>query len=55
MSEESATKADLDWYYDISSWAGYSDFIGSNNSIETPPNYLTKAHKHVKIAYDSEG
>ena len=55
VSEKSATKADLSWYYDISSWAGYSDFIGSNNNIETPPNYLTKAHKHVKISYDSEG
>ena len=51
VSETNAVKINLDWYYDISSWAGYSDFVGSNFNIETPPNYLTKPHKHVKIPY----
>ena len=55
VSETNANKIDLNWYYDISSWAGYSDFIGSNNNVETPPNHLTTPHKHVKIPYDSEG
>ena len=41
----------LDWYYDISSWKGYCDYLGSSFSIETPPDYLTKPHTHVKIPY----
>ena len=55
VSEKNANRVDLSWYYDISSWSGYSDFIGSNFDINTPLNYLTKSHKHVKIPYDSEG
>ena len=55
VSEENATKINLDWYYDISSWGGYRNFLASDFIIETPPNYLTKTHKHVKIPYDSEG
>jgi hypothetical protein len=51
VSEESATKVDLEWYYDLSDWAGYRNFLASNFSIETPPEHLTKPHKHVKIPY----
>ena len=51
VSEESATKIDLEWCYDISDWGGYRDFLASDFSIETPPKYLTKPHKHVKIPY----
>ena len=55
VSEATATKLDLEWYYDISNWRGYRDFLTSNFCIETPPEHLTKPHKHVKIPYDSEG
>ena len=51
VSEKKSTKINLDWYYDISSWEGYRTFLGSDFSIETPPSYLTKPHKHVKIPY----
>ncbi len=51
VSTKNATKINLDWYYDISSWEGYRIFLGSSFSIETPPDYLTMAHKHIKIPY----
>lgn len=51
VSTKNASKIDLDWYYDISSWEGYQAFLGSPFSIEVPPSYLTRAHTHVKIPY----
>ena len=51
ISEKSATKINLDWYYDISTWSGYRDYLGSKYSIKTPEERLTKPHKHVKIPY----
>jgi hypothetical protein len=55
VNESTAHIHPIDWYYDISTWAGYSDFHASDFSIETPPEHLTKPRKHVKIPYDSEG
>ena len=56
VNEENATKIGLDWYYDISSWGGYRDFLASEFSIEKPPEALTKAHKHAKLPYiEDEG
>ena len=55
IQEEDAIYADLPWYYDISNWQGYLDYMGSENKIKKPINALTKPHKHVKIPYDSEG
>ena len=51
VSEKNATKIDLDWYHDISSWSGYRNFLASDFSIDKPPDYLTKPHQHVKIPY----
>ncbi len=51
IDETNANKMELDWYYDISSWSGYRNFLASNYSIETPNEALTKPHKHVKIPY----
>lgn len=51
VNEKSATKIDLDWYYDISSWSGYRDFLASDFSVDKPPEALTKAHKHAKLPY----
>jgi len=51
VSEKSATTVNLNWYYDISNWNGYRNFLASDFSIETPPEHLTKPHKHVKIPY----
>ena len=51
VSEENATKINLDWYYDISDWSGYRNFLASDFSIESPPDYLPKPRKHVNIPY----
>ena len=51
ISETKANKVDLDWYYNISSWGGYRNFLASNFSIETPIEALTKSHKHAKLPY----
>tara|TARA_Y100001973_G_scaffold72927_1_gene106388 strand:+ start:176 stop:1060 length:885 start_codon:yes stop_codon:yes gene_type:complete len=51
IDETNANKMDLDWYYDISNWSGYRNFLASDFSIETPNEDLTKPRKHVKIPY----
>jgi len=51
VSEKNAAKVDLDWYYDISNWSGYRDFLASNNIVIKPEEGLTKAHIHVKLPY----
>ena len=51
VSDETATTAELEWHYDLSTWEGYRAFLGSEYFIETPKEELTKPHKHVKIPY----
>ena len=51
VNEKNATKIDLSWYYDISSWSGYRDFLASDFSVEKPSEALTKARKHAKLPY----
>jgi len=51
VSEKSATKIELEWCYDLSTWSGYREFLASDFYVETPPKHLTKPHKHVKIPY----
>jgi hypothetical protein len=51
VSEKKASKVDVGWYYDISSWSGYRNFLASEFSVEKPLEALTKTHKHVKIPY----
>ena len=51
VSEETATKIEIDWYYDLSRWEEYCQFLGSKYFIKTPKEELTRPHKHVKIPY----
>ena len=51
VSDENAESVALEWYYDISTWGGYRDFLASNFSLEKPADHLTKPHQHVKIPY----
>jgi hypothetical protein len=55
VGEQACNKVDLPWFFDISNWAGYRDFLASNNVIETPAKNLTMPHQHVKIPYTSGG
>jgi len=43
-----------DWFYDISTWAGYREYLASEYLIKKPANNLTKARQHVKIPYIKE-
>jgi hypothetical protein len=51
VSENRATKIEVEWYYDLSRWDEYCSFLGSDYFVETPKEELTKPHKHVKIPY----
>ena len=54
VCENSSFKHELEWFYDISTWQGFRDYLASENFIETPNPDLTKARQHVKIPYTSE-
>jgi len=54
IHDEEALNVCVDWYCDISTWSGYCDFLGSPNSIETPPKALTATHRHVMIPYKED-
>ena len=45
---------EIEWFYDVSSWSEYCNFLASENIIEIPFEDLTRPHKHVKIPYTSE-
>jgi hypothetical protein len=51
LSEEDAVVAPIDWYYDISNWQGYTEYLGSENVVETPRKELTTPHAHAIIPY----
>jgi len=51
LSEKSGIYAEIDWHYDISTWQGYVEYLGSENIIETPRKELTLPHTHVNIPY----
>ena len=46
---------DLEWHYNVSKWADYTDYISSDNLLEKPLDDLTRPRQHVTIPYDSEG
>ena len=54
VDTSSAFHQEIEWFYDVSLWAGYCNFLASENIIEIPFEDLTKPHKHVKIPYTSE-
>ena len=51
VNESEAYKQEVQWFYDLTSWAGYGEFMGSENFIKKPSNNLIKSHKHVKLPY----
>jgi|TARA_R110001583_G_scaffold28213_12_gene100409 hypothetical protein len=54
VEDKNAHKVELDWHYNISDWGGYRNFLSSEHVINTPEEYLTKPHTHVKLPYTSE-
>jgi len=51
MSTENSNVVDIDWYYDISEWEKYKQYLGSDNFIKKPYEPLTKPHTHAIIPY----
>lgn len=54
LTTKKATVFDLEWYYNLSSWDQYRDYLGSDFLIKKPHDVLTKPHTHAKIPYTIE-
>jgi len=52
VNEDDASHVAVPWFFDVSNWSGYRNFLASDFSIETPEECLTKPHKHVTIPYE---
>jgi len=50
--QERATKVEVDWFYDGSTWGQYIDYLASDNIIEKPYKELVRPHKHEKFSYE---
>ena len=46
---KSATKVKLEWFYDLSSWQEYRNFLGSEHQIEKPYKPLTGPYTCAKL------
>ena len=53
VSTKSAEYCDIDWYYDISTWDGYREYMSSDNLLEIPKKELTLPRTHVNIPYNA--
>lgn len=51
LSEENSNKFETDWYYDISTYEGYSQYLGSVNFMKKPIKDLLGPRKDVKLPY----
>ena len=49
LDTKSATKIKLDWFYDLSSWSEYRNFLGSGQQIEKPYKPLTGPYACAKL------
>lgn len=47
--EEGAIRHELEWFFDISKWGEYTEYMGSEHTIEIPIKALTKSRKHAKL------
>jgi hypothetical protein len=49
LDTKSATKINIDWFYDLSSWSEYRKFLGSDHQIEKPYKPLTGPYACAKL------
>ena len=47
--EKDSLKHELEWFYDISDWDGYREYLGSEHTVEVPIKQLTKPRKHGRL------
>jgi hypothetical protein len=51
LSKVDAHIYECKWFYDLSTWGGYRDFLSSENYIKKPSESLTRPRKHGIIPY----
>jgi len=49
MDTDNGIKQEADWFFDLTSWQGYKNFLGSGHEIAKPYKDLTGPHRHVKL------
>ena len=50
--EKDSLKFELDWYYDISTWKGYREYLGSDHEIKVPYKGLTKPRMGDRLVFE---
>ena len=50
--EQDAIKNELEWYYDISTWKGYRDYLGSEYEVKVPYKGLTKPRMGDRLVFE---
>ena len=51
LNVRNATYYSPAWYYNISSWQGYQEYMSSENLFKKPHELLTRPHTHANIPY----
>jgi len=49
VDDKRAMRQEIDWFYDMSRWEKYREYLGSGQQIEKPYKGLTGPHKHAKL------
>jgi hypothetical protein len=47
-------EVEIDRYYNVGSWKEYTDYLGSEDQLKKPENYLTNGKKLNKICISSK-
>lgn len=50
--EQDAIKNELEWYYDISTWKGYRDYLGSEYEVKVPYKGLVKPRLGDRLNFE---
>lgn len=48
---QGATRVEIPWHYNLSTWATYREYLASGKTIKKPEKELTLPRAHVKIPY----
>ena len=51
LNVRNATYYSPAWYYNISSWQGYQEYMSSEKLFKKPHELLTRPHTHANIPY----
>ena len=51
VCEKDAHRQKAEWFYDLGSWDGYRDFLGSEKYVKKPAKALTRSRLDAKLPY----